>query len=507
MPAAQPDPTDFRSAPLDLPRLVMRRALWVAFGALALAVAIGLAGARYDTGQEIAGALRLAQANQLLATLATVDDTTALGRLRELGGLRHVQLQILGDPRDGTPLLLQSADAPPPGPLVAALLKLNGQFGSEARQDGVSWPLQRPGGRTWTVAFTGTPQSEQREAMQNLVALFGLLAGCCALMLVVMQVNVRRAFSPLQPMLRAIALVEQQDLRPLQALPAMPIRELDAIAAALRHLAVSLQQAEDARRLLGHKVQTLQEDERQRLARDLHDEFGQRLTALRVDAAWLRRRVADVPELLAVVAGMEAHCERIQKDVRHLLARLQPLDGDSTSAPRESLGRLRELLDDLVSGWSGRAAALDGQVAAPSLQMRIGEAATARDATPQELERLMLPRDVVLAVFRITQEAMTNIARHAVASSAKVEVRIETSGNGETRTLDWQVEDDGRGIADLAAAFQQGNGLAGIKERIWAVGGELDAGPTRETAPRGLRLHARLPCRPTEIEDSAEGSA
>ena len=90
----------------------------------------------------------------------------------------------------------------------------------------------------------------------------------------------------------------------------MPIGELQAIATALRELANALEGAEQQRRVLSQQVLTLQEDERQRIARELHDEFGQRLTALRADAAWLARRIGQDPQAHAVVSAMAPNAKR-----------------------------------------------------------------------------------------------------------------------------------------------------------------------------------------------------
>jgi two-component system sensor histidine kinase UhpB len=259
----------------------------------------------------------------------------------------------------------------------------------------------------------------------------------------------------------------------------MPVRELDAVAQALQHLAQALQAAEAERRALGQRVITLQEDERARLARELHDEFGQQITALHVDAAWLARRLQDDPPALAVVQSLIAHCRHIQLELRSVLARLRPLaDGRSGGAdeggPR-TLGALQDLLQSLVDGWS--------RVPAPAARVRLqvqGPAAAA------------LPAAVALALYRITQEALTNLARHAGAHEAVVEVQLD-----ETTVL-WRVSDDGVGLVDPAAALLRGSGLAGIKERVWALGGELSIQPLQP----GLRLSARL-----RLADGSEAPA
>ncbi len=447
-----------------------------------------------------------AQAATPPSTLAPADDAAAraaIDSLRSLGPLRHLQLRVV----DGTGrVLLERADDEPPGWALRALMTLDGQRAAPGPEQTVSWTIARPDGAPWTVSLVASPESEQREALSNLLGMFALLAGCCALMLVVMRWNLRRAFRPLQAMLGAIARVEQQDLAPLRALPPMPIRELDAIAAALRHLADALARAEHERRLLSQKMLTLQEDERQRLARDLHDEFGQRLTALRVDAAWLQRRCEGDAVLQPVIAGMIEQCSRIQQDVRGLLARLQPLGGahpgpgaGAAPDPEATAGRLRALLQALAASWS---------------------MPVSRDVDGLGDDARALPRERLLAVYRITQEALTNAARHAGGAPVAVRVRIEPGdGAGPNPeqpapdVLDWQVQDDGPGLADPDASLQRGNGLAGIRQRVWALGGVFTleasgAAPEAGAAGRargepgstgagprasGLRLHARLP--------------
>ena len=92
-------------------------------------------------------------------------------------------------------------------------------------------------------------------------------------------------------LLQAIAALRDDDAERLRALPPMPIGELQAIASALRELGRCARARRAATARAEPQVLTLQEDERQRIARELHDEFGQRLTALRADAAWLARRI------------------------------------------------------------------------------------------------------------------------------------------------------------------------------------------------------------------------
>ena len=470
-------------APIELPRVVMRGALAVAAFGLLLALLLGLGRARADMRDEIDGAVALAQAMALLAEhgraadLPREDLLASLRALQADNALRHLHLQL----RDAEGrALLPPIEEPRPERPLRWLVALNRLLFAPPPPQVVSWPLRRADGETWQLQLQASPDSEQREALDALLEALGLLSGGSALMLAVMFWNVRRSFRPLRPLLEAIAGIERREVAPLAALPPMPIRELAAIADALRHLAGALQQAEDERRALARQVATLQEDERSRLALELHDEFGQRLTALRVDAAWLQRRLAGEPELAAVAAGMAEQCARIQQEVRALLTRLRPPDpgGDGEG---ETVGRLRALLQGLVAAW----AQAGDRSTRYALDFDPGGLA---DATP-------LPRALVLAVYRISQEALTNVARHAQAATARVRLRLEPGPATDAHaTLHWCVEDDGRGL-DHPGAWQRGNGLAGVKQRVWAAGGDLEWGardPARADRP-GLRLQARLP--------------
>lgn len=485
--------------PLDLPRLVMRRAAGVAAAVLAVALLLGLWRMQDDIDSEVDAAMALAALVAQLGQMgqaSPADDALALGTLRAgqaAHPLRHLELRV----HDAAGRLLLGPPPEPPAPApLAALLALHRWV--DAAPDGrrVVWPLARPGGALWQVSLAASHASERREAMTSLVGMLALLLACVAGLLLVMRANVRRALAPLGRLLEAIAGIEAQRPQAVQALPPMPIRELEAVAAALRHLGAALDQGEAERRLLSQQVLTLQEDERSRLARELHDEFGQRLTALRVDAAWLARRVADQPALLAVVQGMSGHCEQVQQDIRALLSRLQPFGTGGPGADGESLLALTALLQALVAAWSP-----PGRTHATTLVLALEWQGGGGQALPWPdddlAQRLRLPRPLVLTLYRISQEALTNVARHADARAAQLSLRLVGGVQpGAAVHIDWAVADDGLGLADADAATRRGNGLAGLRERVWAQGAELQCGPAHPGAVRpGLQLQAAFQAR------------
>ena len=513
--------TSASPSPLALRRLVMQRAGVVALVVLLLALALGLARMRTDIDDEFDAAASLAHLVASLGGLAQADDRDALATLAALRLAssrqppRHLLLQVQA--ADGS-LLLAPPAAPPDRAPLRWLLALHRQWlpGPQAQQR--VWRLARPDGSYWAVILLASHESERREALLNLLGTLGLLLACIAGLLLVMRWNLQRALAPLQRLLGAISGIQGQDTRAVQALPRMPIAELEAIAGALRQLGQALDQAEASRRLLSQQVLSLQEDERSRLARELHDEFGQRLTALRVDAAWLARRLAGQPEAAQVLAGMDGHCQHIQHDIRSLLARLQPFgpatdgpatdgpatDGPATDGPTadaplarsgalqpagQALARLAALLQALVAGW-GQAG--DGA----STHYRIS--LLAQDSTGQSqpwpdsalADTLRLPQALALALYRISQEALTNVARHAQARQVLLQLVLRGALQpGAALQIHWAVQDDGIGLGPPAAAQQRGNGISGLRERVWAQGGTLQFGVGLDGRGLGLTAH------------------
>jgi two-component system sensor histidine kinase UhpB len=444
-----------------------------------------------DIGEETDAAMALAAVMARLGQLGDeADDARALEGLRAVQAthpLRHLALQVHGP--DGALLLGPPPAAPAPVPL-RWLLVLHRDWLPVTDGRAVQWPVLRPGGQRWTVSLAATRESERREAMASLLGMLALLLAGVVGLLVVMHRNVRHALAPLGRLVQAITGIEGGDRQPVQALPAMPTRELESLAAALRHLGAALDAAEAQRRQLAQQVQTLQDDERALLARDLHDEFGQRLTALRVDAAWLSRRLGGDDALQPVADGMAQQCALVQQDIRQLLTRLQPFGPALPGAgDAEPLDRGCALLLALTAPWQG---------GDRGFRARLDLAWTDAAGRPQpwpdaaSARSLCLPRALWLTLYRISQEALTNVARHAGASQAVLQITCRGDASpGAPVAIGWSVSDDGAGPGPSPGAALQGNGIAGIRQRVWAHGADLQLGPAAPGAARpGWRLAA-----------------
>lgn len=451
---------------MHMSRYLLVRIVAISLAILTAAIGLALWRAQFDVQREEIGATEMMRLFEHLYALengprgdvgARLD---ALRRIEASGSLRHVRLDL----RDalGHALVAPAQTAAPTWLQRMFARVAPGLRSASARSTG-PWTLQRDDGALYVATLSLNPGSEQQEALDNLLGMLAVLLGYGVLMLLAVYWTLRRALAPLQPLLGAIAHYERNDFA--HRLPALPFAEMNTIGRALNRLAGTLAAAQEERRALSLKLVSSQEDERARIARELHDEFGQNLTAMRADTSWLLRKCADRADLREVLQGLARQCEQLHLGVRDLLVRLRPHGAHAGAGVP-----LQRMLDELLQSWRTR---LHGAV---RLSLRC------------EVDAAAIPAELALAAYRLTQEALTNAVRHARASAVEVVLASDADG-----ALDWSVSDDGVGINAVAEAMPRGNGLAGMRERVWALGGELDIGPARADALRpGLRLVARF---------------
>jgi two-component system sensor histidine kinase UhpB len=451
---------------MRMSRYLITRLLAVSAAILLAGLALALWRAQYDVQREERGALEIVRLFEHLYAIengpaAEVDaHVEALRRISEEGRLRHIQLDL----RDAAGTLrVAPRDSEASGWVGRLFALIAPGVGPVRVEPSGPWTLQRDDDARFVATLALDPSSEQREALDNLLGMLVLLLGYGAALLLAVGWALRRTLAPLQPILQAIGRYERDDFA--YRLPRLPFAEMDRIGGALNHLAATLASAQETRRALSLKLVSSQEEERARVARELHDELGQTLTAMRADVAWLSHRTSAEPALREVVDGLGGHCEAFHQQVRDLLRRLRP---EGRLMPEGV--PLRQLLADLVRSWQER----PGRRAEYSLDYALDDRA--------------LPGELALALYRLTQEALTNVARHADAS--RVAVRVGTDADG---AIEWSVEDDGVGL-DSAQAADRGHGLAGMRERVWAHGGEIEmaAAVRGQDARAGLRIRARF---------------
>lgn len=206
-------------------------------------------------------------------------------------------------------------------------------------------------------------------------------------------------------------------------------------------------------RELSRQLIVVQESERRALARELHDELGQGCTAIRVETAFIRHCTpAQHAEALRAAERADAAAQALYALVRGMLRRLRP-------AHLDSLG-LVAALQELCESWEERS----------------GIACAFHHSGPCDA----LGDDIDIAVYRVAQEALTNVMRHAQASSVRVALAQgvgqpgEAGSGGPAVGLRLTIDDDGGGMD--AAAPSSGLGLLGASERAAALGGSLELG-------------------------------
>jgi signal transduction histidine kinase len=220
------------------------------------------------------------------------------------------------------------------------------------------------------------------------------------------------------------------------------------------------ERAAAAARIREEKARRQASEERLRMARELHDSLGHYLSLISVQSGVALNLNQELPE--QVRASLDTVKQASREALSELRSVLDILRQDGERAPRSPTVTLARL-GDLVS-----------QTAAPGLEVR---AETEGSVRP-------LPFGVDVAAYRIVQEALTNVARHAGPATATVRVIY---GEDDVTV---QVDDDGRGRPGAPQQPASGNGIAGMAERVAALGGELYAGPRPEG---GFRVRARFP--------------
>ncbi|WP_434563861.1 sensor histidine kinase [Pseudomonas sp. Z4-20] len=217
---------------------------------------------------------------------------------------------------------------------------------------------------------------------------------------------------------------------------------------------------------LADRLLEVQENERHRLSRELHDDIGQLLTAAKLQSEWLKRRMPD--DLQSQCSVLCETLDETLNKVRDVSAILNPRQLTSLGLEASLRAHLLKTLANTPVKWS-----LDCQ------QRMAG-----------------IPEEMTVAAFRITQEAVTNILRHAQATNLLVRLQRLPEG------LTLLISDDGRGFVPATHPAREGQrGMAGMAERVEQLGGTLKV--TSE-AGKGTHIEARIPWAPRTLERASK---
>jgi two-component system, NarL family, sensor histidine kinase UhpB len=318
-------------------------------------------------------------------------------------------------------------------------------------------------GKPGSLLITSHPNDEVAEIWDGIITQLQIGTVIAIVLFLITIRVVSRALAPIQTLSEAMTKIEAGGYDTRVKPDGPP--ELVAICDKLNHLAATLGNAVDDKRRLAERVVSLQDVERKEIARELHDEFGPYLFALRAHASALTR-IADgeAPNVEATRKHGSAILEQVnalQQSNRRVLEKLRPA-GLAELGLREALGALLRLW-----GESHPDVAIETAIS-PSL----GDAGETADLT----------------IYRTIQEALTNVFRHAGATSVKVTVEPVERPSGLTGRGGAlvRVRDNGGG---LRPDHKLGFGLTGMRERILALGGSL----TIASGDTGVTVEAMIP--------------
>lgn len=304
-------------------------------------------------------------------------------------------------------------------------------------------------GKQLTLLIQANPLDEITEVWQENIAFFTSFCSLTLLSFFAVNLVFNKTLNSITTIVNALNVIESGQYQ--QKLPPFAIKEYADIANAINQLASKLNAVKRENRALAQHTLEIQEDERQRLAQELHDELGQSLTAIKVMAVTTTRPKADIKQSTDAIIST---CDHLMTVVRSMMHQLHPL-------VLTELG-LKATLEDLINHWAIRQ---------PTLKINL-------DCT-NEADKL--DTKIAIQLFRVVQECLTNTVRHAEATHANISVAIDQ------HSLQLTVSDNGQGCIN---SEKTGFGLLGMKERINSLGGEL---MLQSQPQQGMTILASIP--------------
>jgi len=315
-----------------------------------------------------------------------------------------------------------------------------------------SYDIRLMDGTTKTILIRADPIDEIAEAWSESLAFFWSIVLMMTVIFIAINIVFQSMLRSVHAILAGLRRVESGEYG--KKLPNFKISEFDAIAAEVNNLSEALNTARQNNQALARHTMHIQENERQTMSRELHDEMGQSLTAVKAMAVATKQPQARINEIADSIIDI---CNHLSVVVRSMMRTLHPLS-------LSDLG-LAATLTDLVTEWQRRHPSLE-------IDLNYDEAVD------------WLDEEVAIHVYRIVQECLTNVVRHSEAGKARVAVRRHII-KGQEQVL-VRVEDDGVG----GSTDGEGFGILGMRERVESMGGQF----AFESNPGvGVRVRAWMP--------------
>jgi signal transduction histidine kinase len=330
-------------------------------------------------------------------------------------------------------------------------------------QSVIELPLLHNGVLKGNVVATIEARAIANRAWLELSRLIGIAAAMILAMCLLVYVAIERSLRPTAEILSGLNRLADGDMT--HRLPRFNLKELDRIAEVFNGLAQKLEATTNERSELARKLVNAQEQERQHIARELHDDVAQRLSAVNGLATSIKRA-----------------CHTAAPSAARLSEELVALAAGTMRSLRETLTYLRPPeIDDL-----GLVASVQSLVEGHNRQAK-GETKFGLDAKGRFDD---LPAEMSAHIYRIVQEGLSNAARHANAQNVEVKMTNALDDRTGARSIEIVVADDGTNVLPPPRDRMGGIGLVGVRERVYALSGTFSAG---QRDPSGYELRVSFP--------------
>ena len=435
---------------MSLRKQIIYRILCSALCILILGTALAIWQAQKSVNKEIDASSHLAL--QLIALSldnnGVFQQSDDLSHFRTLQQTRHLSIQI--EKPDGQIIHFAGDNQPshPEEMPPAWFVKL-----VQSDYPTVSHQLKTQNGQSLKLLIQAQPLDEITEIWEETLRFLSLILVLTLVTFVAVSLALNKSLKSIAVIVKTLGTIETGNYQ--QKLPPFAIQEFDSIANAMNHLMVELDKTRKENSALTQHSLSIQEDERQRLSQELHDELGQSLTAIKVMAVTAAHPTADHEKISGAIVSI---CNHLMLVVRSMMQQLHPL-------VLTELG-LKASLDDLIQHWAERN---------PDLNLTID----CDDCVDS------IDKTIAIHIFRVIQECLTNVIRHAQASAVNIRFDIIEQPFAQ---LHLSICDNGRGC-DLTAN-QPGFGLLGMKERIKSLNGEISF---MSMPQQGMSISVKIP--------------
>lgn len=375
-------------------------------------------------------------------------DSAWLPQISALQQARHLQIFIADEGEEPvefvTHKVVEDKDKIPPSWFVEAV---------KTDYSTAKYDITMADGAIKTILITANPMDEISEAWGESKAFFWSIVAMLWVIFLAVNLVFHSMLQAVKSILAGLHLVEsgKYDI----ALPSFKISEFDAISTEINKMSLALKTAQENNQALARHTMQIQEEERRTMSRELHDEMGQSLTAIKAMAVTSKQANVDVPRVADSIIEI---CNHLAKVVRSMMRTLHPL-----SLAELGLGAT---LADLINEWQRRNPAL---VIAFHYDQKLED----------------LDYKVAIHVYRIVQECLTNVVRHAQATEVTVSVDLMSNKQLPPRVV-LDVSDNGIG-GEMNA---QGFGVMGMRERVENLGGKFSF---KSAVRQGVHINAWMP--------------